>query len=121
MKGISIYQISRAFLLRFMYLPLNWTVGVSSFQKRYQVKADLMSTSSSAVPKITSRQLFGINKSARMLDRTTSLKPFLSGDPGQKIGKGTVQSVKVPPGSLGKLSRVGTVNGSEFTKPAVKL
>jgi hypothetical protein len=36
-----------------------------------------MSTSSSAVPKITSRQLFGINKSARMLDRTTSLKPFL--------------------------------------------
>ena len=90
MKGISIYQISRAFLLRFKYLPLNWTVGVSSFQKRYQVKADLMSTSSSAVPKITSRQLFGINKSARMLDRTTSLKPFLSGDHGQKIGKGTV-------------------------------
>ena len=91
MKGISIYQISRAFLLRFKYLPLNWTVGVSSFQKRYQVKADLMSTSSSAVPKITSRQLFGINKSARMLDRTTSLKPFLSGDHGQKIGKGTVR------------------------------
>ena len=94
MKGISIYQISRAFLLRFMYLPLNWTVGVSSFQKRYQVKADLMSTSSSAVPKITSRQLFGINKSARMLDRTTSLKPFLSGDHGQKIGKGTVYSTE---------------------------
>jgi hypothetical protein len=45
---------------------------VSIFEKRFLAEVDLVSTLSSVVPKITSRQLFGIDNSARMLDWMTS-------------------------------------------------